>query len=82
MTSKQVCKVDVINSLVVSGLKAIQNERKSRMREVCEMCRRNRSAMECNHLTMDEDAHKRIMYKHFYVNDKHKVSNYTFLAIL
>ena len=30
--------------------------------------------MECNHVTMDEDYHSKIVYKNLLVNDKHKVS--------
>ena len=67
------CKV-YINNLIESRLSKIQNERKSRIREVCEMCRRNRSSMECNHLTMDEDYHNATIYKKLFVDDKHRVS--------
>ena len=75
--NKRGCDVQLITNLVESKLWEIQNERKSRIREVCEMCRRNRSSMECNHLTMDEDHledHKSNIYNKFYVSDKHKVS--------
>ena len=64
------CKVD--NS-VNSALKKIQNERKSRIRDVCDMCRRNRTSMECNHVTMDEDSPRKVVYKNLIVDDKHKV---------
>ena len=67
------CQVD-INNLLDSGLHKIQNERKSRIREVCEMCRRNGSSMECRHLTMDEDYHNASIYNKLFVDDKHKVS--------
>ena len=76
------CEVNPVSSLENSVLNEIQNERKSRIREVCEMCRRNRSSMECNHLTMDEDDNERIMYKNLLVDDKHKVCSSIYLPDL
>ena len=70
----QRCKTDIINNLVESSLWEIQKERKSRIREVCEMCRRNGSAMECNHLTMNGNYHSTKIYNKIFVDDKHKVS--------
>ena len=72
-TNKESCRAEVIYRLADSGLKKIQDERKSRLRDVCNMCRRNRTSMECNHVTMDEDYHRRFMYTNLLVNDKHKV---------
>ena len=72
LARKSQCSVDVNYNLF--GLKKIQDERKSRIRNVCDMCRRNRTSMECNHITMDEDYHSKIVYKNLLVNDKHKVS--------
>ena len=67
------CKIDVLHNLNNSPLKKVQNERKSRIRDVCNMCQRNRTSMECNHVTMDEDYHKKIIYENLIVDDKHKV---------
>ena len=77
----KMCKVNVTYDLRDSGLLEIQNERKSRIREVCEMCRRNRSSEECNHITMDEDEHGRLMYDNLIVDDKHKVRLYSFILL-
>ena len=74
------CKVNPVSSLENSVLNEIQNERKSRIHEVCEMCLRNRSAMECNHLTMDEDEHKANIYTKLIVDEKHKVKKKTLTA--
>ena len=71
--NKESCNVDAIYSLAESGLKKIQDERKSRLRNVCNMCSKNRTSMECNHVTMDEDFHRRFVYTNLLVNDKHKV---------
>ena len=60
LNRKFACQVDVVNNLTTSGLNKIQNERKSRIRNVCDMCRRNRTSMECNHVTLDEDYHTKI----------------------
>ena len=70
---KESCRVEAIYGFADSGLKKIQDERKSRLRDVCNMCRRNRTSMECNHVTMDEDYHRRFVYTNLLVNDKHKV---------
>ena len=67
------CKLDVIHNLANSGLNKIQDERKSMIRNACEMCRRNRTSMECNHVTLDEDFPRKIVYKNLLVDDKHKV---------
>ena len=72
LARKSQCSEDVNYNL--SGLKKIQDERKSRIRNVCEECRRNRTSMECSHVTMDKDYHSKIVYKNLLVNDKHKVS--------
>ena len=71
--NKESCRVDVIYRLTDSGLKKIQDERKSRLRDICNMCCRNRMSMECNHVTTDEDYHRRFVYTNLLVNDKHKV---------
>ena len=67
------CEVDVVYNLTTSGLKKIQNERKSRIRDVCEKCRSHRSWMECNHVALDKDKHNNIMYENLIVDDVHKV---------
>ena len=69
------CRVRIIYNLNSSGLLKIQNERKSRVREVCDMCRRNKTSMECDHVAEKIDyLHVRPeMYSHLLVNDKHKV---------
>ena len=67
------CNVKLTRYLNGSGLEKIQQERKSRIKQVCDKCRRNRTSMECNHLTMDEDHHNEIMYDNFIVDDKHEV---------
>ena len=70
---KKQCKVDILYDLTISGLRKIQDERKSRIKEVCDMCHRNRTSMECKHVTLDEDYHKEIFYRNLIVDDKHKV---------
>ena len=72
LARKSQCSVDLKYNLYC--WKKIQDERKSRIRNVCDMCRRNRTSMECNHVTMDEDYRSKIVYKNLLVNDKHKVS--------
>ena len=72
-TNKESCRVEVIYRLADSELKKIQDDRKSRLRDVCIMCRRNRTSTECNHVTTDEDYHRRFWYTNLLVNDKHKV---------
>ena len=69
------CNVKIIRYLNGSGLKNIQDDRKSRIRNVCDMCRANRTSVECNHLTTDEDYHNEIMYENLIVDDKHEVCN-------
>ena len=69
------CKVGIVNNLTTSGVKKIQDERKSRTRDVCDMCRRNRTSMDCNHITLNEDYHNNIMYDNLLVDDMHKVSD-------
>ena len=73
LTGKSECKIDVVDNLTTSGLKKIQNERKSRIRNVCDMCRRNRTSMECNHVTLDEEQHDNSMYHNLLVDEIHQV---------
>ena len=61
------CNVKLIRYLNGSGLEKIQQERKSRIKQVCDKCHRNRTSMECDHLTMDEDHHNEIMYDNLIV---------------
>ena len=73
------CRVRIIYNLNSSGLKEIQDERKSRIKDVCGMCRRNRSFVGCNHVALDKDYQDRQdFYGNLVANDKHKVR--TFLA--
>ena len=55
---KESCRMEVVYSLADSGLKKTQDERKSRLTNVCNVCRRNRTSMECNHVTTNEDYHR------------------------
>ena len=71
--SSQDCRVNLVYNLTNTGLDVIQKERKKRIHKVCEMCRNNRSSMECNHITFDEDYHTTLMYKNLLVDDKNKV---------
>ena len=50
LTDEPACTVSIIYNLSSSGLKEVQNERKSRIKEVCDTCRRNRVSTECNHV--------------------------------
>ena len=75
VTQKSACQVDVVSNLTGSGLKRIQKERKSRIKDVCDMCRMNRTSMECNHVTLDEDYHNNNMYDSILVDDIHEVSD-------
>ena len=72
------CKIQVIYNLSNSNLKQFQDERKSRIKEVCDMCRRNRSFVGCDHVAERVDyRHVRPdLYNHLLVNDKHKVRDY------
>ena len=74
LTQKYKCRVNIVDNLTTSGLNAIQNERKSRIKDVCEQCRRNRTSMECNHITLNEDEHDNFMYHNILVDDMHQVS--------
>ena len=71
---KSKCKVDIVNNLTTSGLKKIQDERKSQVKKVCDICRRKRTSIDCNHITLNEDYHNNIMYDGILVDDMHKVS--------
>ena len=71
---KSKCKVENVDNLTSSGLKKIQDQRKSRIRDICDMCRRNRTSMECNHVTLDEDEHNNLMYRNLLVDEMHQVS--------
>ena len=79
LTEEPACAVRIIYNLSSSGLKVIQNERKSRIRDVCDMCRRNRTSIECNHVVRDEDYHRdrEDFYGNLVVNDKHKVGSFS-----
>ena len=67
------CREGLVYNLKESRLDKIQKERKSTVKEVCKMCRRNGSSTECNHVSLDEDSHFPGMYENFYVDEKHKV---------
>ena len=67
------CNVHVVSDISNSGLEKIQKERKSRIKKVCDMCRKNRSSMECNHVTMGGDYRGKIMYQNLIADEKHKV---------
>ena len=79
LTEEPTCAVRIIYNLSGSGLKEVQDERKSRIRDVCDICRRNRVSMECNHVTLDEDYHRgrEDFYGNLVVNDKHKVGSFS-----
>ena len=78
LTEEPACVVRIIYNLSSSGLKEVQNERKSRIRDVCDMCRRNRTSIECNHVVLDEDYRDREdFYGNLVVNDKHKVGSFS-----
>ena len=72
------CKVRIIYNLNSTRLKVIQDERKSKIKEVSDMCSRNRTPVECNHVTLDADYHRDppAMYNFLLVNDKHKVRDW------
>ena len=72
------CRVSIIYNLNNTRLKVIQEERKSKIKEVCDMCRTNRTSMECNHVALDADYHRDppVMYNFLLVNDKHKVRDW------
>ena len=46
LTEEPACAVRIIYNLSSSGLKEVQNGRKSRIKEVCDTCRRNRVSTE------------------------------------
>ena len=78
--NKSECREGVIYNLTGTELDKIQKERKSDVQEVCNMCKRNRSSLECSHITLDEDDHVPEMYDNLIVDDKHKVRKVTFSA--
>ena len=71
------CRVRIIYNLNTSGLKEIQDERKSRIKDVCGMCRRNRSSVGCTHVAPDTEYHRsfQTFYANLLVDDKHKVGD-------
>ena len=91
LSEKPNCRVRIIDNLNSTDLKVIQDERKSRIKEVCDMCSRNRTPVECNHVTLDTDYHRDppvmynflhlhrdpSVYNHLLVNDKHKVRDWS-----
>ena len=77
-TREFACKVGVVENLTSSGLRKIQKERKSRIKDVCDVCRRNRTSMECNHVTLDDDEHYTLMYYDLLVDEMHKVCGFFF----
>ena len=50
LSEKPNCRVRIIYNLNSTDLKAIQDERKSKIKEVCDMCSRNRTPVDCNHV--------------------------------
>ena len=79
LTEEPACAVRIIDNLSSSGLKEIQDERKSHVKKVCDMCQRNRTSIECNHVVLDEDYHRdrEDFYGNLVVNDKHKVGSFS-----
>ena len=82
LSHRTMCKVQMVSDLEKSGLKDIQDERKFRIKKVCEMCRRhgNSSSNECYHLALNGDHrryadYRRKFYNNLLVDDKHKVRN-------
>ena len=72
------CRVRIIYNLNNTRLKVIQDERKSKIKEVCDMCRTNRTSVECNSVALNEDYYRDppVMYNFLLVNDKHKVRDW------
>ena len=71
------CRVRIIYNLNSSGLKEVQDERESRIKDVCDMCRRNGSCVGCNHVALDKDYQDRQdFYGNLVVDEKHKVKNF------
>ena len=79
------CRVRIIYNLNSTDLKAIQDDKKSRIKEVCDMCRTNRTSLECNHVALDADYNRdpSVIYNFLLVNDKHKVRDWlkTFFVV-
>ena len=65
---------DILPINKTSSSARIQDERLSRIRDVCEICEKNRVTEECNHVTMDSDYHLKYMYSNILVDEKHKVN--------
>ena len=78
-SDQAICAVQIVYDLNSSCLKDMQQERKFRIKKVCEMCHHdNMSSMDCNHLTLNEDYrlykdYARKFYNTLLVDDKHKV---------
>ena len=77
LSQKPNCRLHIIYNLSSSGLKEVQDERKSRIKDVCDMCRRNKSSAECTHVAPDTDYRRnlQIFYGNLLVDDKHKVGD-------
>ena len=71
------CNNNVVPKWTELERRTTQDERKTKINEVCEMCRRNQSSMECHHVAMGP---KGKMYGQFLVNEKHKVDIHLFLT--
>ena len=78
LSKKLNCRVRIIYNLNNTRLKVIQDERKSKIKEVCDMCRTNRTSVECNSVALNEDYYRDppVMYNFLLVNDKHKVRDW------
>ena len=66
-------KQQVISVKVYHVIKSSHN---AFLRDVCNMCRRSRASMECNHVTTDEDYHRRFVLSEYHslVGEYHLVS--------
>ena len=70
---KSECRESLTYNLKESGLDKIQKQRKSTVKEVCKMCKRNKSSEECSHVSLQDDSHFPEMYENLIVDEKHKV---------
>ena len=70
--------LDVTSKTSLPKFEDTQDGRKLRISRVCEMCKHNRSTMDCNHVTLDTDFHGNYMYSNMLVDERHKVNLFMF----